>query len=76
MNKNNLNQKARHASKETAYNPVDDSQITIIKAGDVKEAYKNVDEALSQIAFFEPIPLLNYEPQDCFSHCNWVSNLT
>ena len=50
------------ASKETAYNPADDIQITIIKAGDVKEAYKNLDEALSQLAFCEPIPLVNYEP--------------
>ena len=56
-------------------NPVNDSEITIIKAGDVIEAYKNLDEALSQIAFFKPIPLLNYEPQDRFSLRNWLSNL-
>ena len=64
------------ASKETAYNPADDSQITIIKAGDVKETYKNLDEALSQLAFFEPIPLMNYEPQDHFSCRSRFSNLT
>ena len=76
MNKNNLNKKARHSSKEIRCNSVDDSQITIIKAGDVKEAYINLDEALSQIAFFELIPLLNLEPEDHFSCCNWLSNLT
>ena len=64
------------ASKETAYNPADDRQITIIKAGDVKETYKNLDEALSQLAFFEPIPLVNYEPQDHFSCRSRFSNLT
>ena len=76
MNKNNLNQKSRHESKETAYHPVDDSRITIIRSGNVKEVYKNLDEALSQIASFEPIPSFNYEPEDRFSCCNWLSNLT
>ena len=74
MNKDNLKQQASHAFRETAYNPLDNSQI-IIKADDVKEACKNLDEAVSQIAFFILIPLLNYEPQDHFSHCNWLSNL-
>ena len=40
MQKNNFNAKGRHASKETAYNPVDDSQITVIKADDVKPYLK------------------------------------
>ena len=40
MNKSNLNQKARDASKDTAYKLVDEGQTTIIKASDVREAYK------------------------------------
>ena len=76
MNKNNLNQKARDASKDTAYKLVDEGQTTMIKASDVREAYKNVDEALSQMVFYKLIPLLNYEPQGCFSCCNWLINLT
>ena len=62
MVKNNLNIKAKHVSVETSFNPADDSQLTIIKSGDVKSPYVQLNNFLSDKTLYEPIPLLNFEP--------------
>ena len=74
--KNNLNIKARHASVETSFNPADDSQLTIIKSGDVKNLYVQLNNFLSDRTLYEPILFLNFEPQDRYAHRLWLQNLT
>ena len=58
------------------FNPAGDSELTMIKFGDLKNPYVQLNNFLSDKTLSEPIPKLNFKPHDRYARRFWSQNLT
>ena len=66
----------RNALTELVQTPKSHSLITKISpASTVKQNYGKVGQNITEVAFYEPIQLLEFQPMDRYSRRQWIDSL-